>query len=128
MNKKRILIVDDEKGFTSMLSLNLEATGDYDVLVENDSCRALSTALAFRPDLILLDIIMPKKEGPDVAIDIKSNSELNKTPIVFLTATITKAEVDAEGGTIGGNTFVAKPSSLGELIDSIERNIHYTSY
>lgn len=123
MDRKRILIVDDEKGFTSMLSLNLEATGDYEVCVENDSTRALSAAVQYSPHLILLDVIMPKMEGPDVAIALKEHNNLKKIPIVFLTATVTKEEVVSQGGRIGGHPFVAKPSTLGDLLESIEKNM-----
>ena len=120
MDKRKILLVDDEKSFTTMLKLNLEASGRYEVEVENSAVKALKTAMRFRPELILLDIIMPQKEGPDVAVDLKSVQGLNEIPIVFLTATITKQEAEEEGGRVGGHPFVAKPSSLAELMDSIE--------
>ena len=121
--RNKILIVDDEKSFTDMLRLNLEATGKYEVCVENNPHKVIAVAERFRPDLILLDVIMPKKEGPDVAIDIQENRILRETPIVFLTATITKEEAETQGGLIGGRSFVAKPSSLRELLDSIEANL-----
>ena len=79
--------------------------------------------LQYRPDLILLDVIMASKEGPDVAIEIKGDPRLKETPIIFLTATVTQQEVDEEGGKIGGQAFVAKPSSLDILLDSIEKNM-----
>jgi len=121
--KRKILIVDDEKGFTSMLQLNLEAMGEYIVRVENESLHAIEAALQFKPDIILLDVIMPNVEGPDVAQEIRSQSALKETPIIFLTATITKDEVDAQHGRIGGHAFVAKPSNLTDLLDSIRRNL-----
>lgn len=123
MNKRKILIVDDEKGFSEVVRLNLESTGKYEVEIESNASNALSAALKYRPDLILLDVIMANKEGPDVAVEIKSNPQLKETPIVFLTATVTQQEVDAEGGMIGGHPFVAKPSNLGVLLDSIEKNM-----
>lgn len=123
MVKRKILVVDDEKGFTAMLKLNLESTGQYDVRVLNDSSQAVDTAVQFKPDLILLDIIMPHYEGPDIAIQIKQNPLLKDVPIVFLTATVTKEEVDSQGGAIGGHPFVAKPSSLAVLLSSIERHV-----
>jgi len=121
--KKKILIVDDEKGFTSMLQLNLEAMGVYEVRVENKSERALQAALQFQPDIILLDVIMPNMEGPDVANEIKNNQLLKGTPIIFLTATITIDEMEAHNGRIGGHPFVAKPGSLSDLLESIRRNL-----
>ena len=121
--KKRILIVDDEKGFTSMLQLNLESMGEYEVRVENRPEHALQTALQFLPHIILLDVIMPNVEGPDVANIFHTSKELKEVPIIFLTATITKDEVDAQSGRIGGHCFVAKPSSLSDLTSSIKRNL-----
>lgn len=123
MDKRKILIVDDEKGFSEVVRLNLESTGKYDVCIETDASNAFSTALQYRPDLILLDVIMASKEGPDVAIEIKGDPILKETPIVFLTATVTQQEVDQEGGRIGGQAFVAKPSSLEILLSSIEKNM-----
>lgn len=123
MVKKKILIVDDEQGFTAMLKLNLETTGNFDVRIENDSSHAVETAIHYRPDLILLDIIMPTKEGPDVAMELKNHELLQEIPIVFLTATVSKDEVDSQDGKIGGHPFVAKPSSLAVLLESIERNL-----
>jgi CheY-like chemotaxis protein len=120
-SKKKILIVDDEKNFTDMLFLNLESTGKYDLKVENNPHFALQTALAFDPDLILLDVIMPDMEGPDVLQQFKSQELLQQIPVVFLTATVTREEVGAEGDIIGGHTFVAKPSSLYDLMKVIDR-------
>ena len=123
MVQKRILIADDEKAFAEMLKLNLQATGEYEVRIENDPSQVLPAALQFQPDLILLDIIMPKVEGPDIAFKIKSHESLKKVPIIFLTAAVKKDEVDSEDGMIGGYPFVAKTSSLNVLIDTIEKAI-----
>lgn len=126
MSRKKILVVDDEKGFSAMLKLNLESSGKYDVLIENESQKAIQAAIQFRPDLILLDVIMPYKEGPDVASELRDHASLYETPIVFLTATVTKEEVLQQGGRIGGHPFVAKPSHFSDLLQSIERNISYS--
>ncbi|MBN1869012.1 MAG: response regulator [Candidatus Omnitrophica bacterium] len=123
MGKRKILIIDDERDFSDVVKMILESTGKYEVTIENDAGNALYAAIRCQPDLILLDVIMAGKEGPDVAIEIKGNSHFKETPIVFLTATVTQQEVDEGGGTIGGHAFVAKPSSLDILLDSIERNM-----
>ncbi len=125
MQKKRILVVDDEKGFTAMLSLNLESTGHYDVRVVNDPTLVLSIAAQYHPDLILLDVIMPKLEGPDVAASIREIENFQGIPIIFLTATVTKDEVESQNGRIGGQCFVAKPSNLSTLLHSIEDNLSF---
>ncbi|MBI4357679.1 MAG: response regulator [Candidatus Omnitrophica bacterium] len=124
MNKKRILIVDDEESLGRTLKLNLEVTGHYDVRVEHKGSQGLSAAHAFKPDLILLDIIMPDLEGSEVARQIRADGALHGTPIVFLTATVTKEEVGAAGGVVGGEAFLAKPVNVKQLIECIEKNIH----
>lgn len=119
MVKKRILLVDDEPSFTRMLRLNLEKTGAYEVREENRGAQGLAAAREFKPDLILLDVIMPDADGGDVAAQIKADKNLKDTPIVFLTAVVTKKEE----GLIGGRPFIAKPVSAKELIDCIEKHI-----
>lgn len=121
--KRRVLIIDDEPGFTEMVKLNLEATGQFDVRIENQGSAAISTALEYLPELILLDVIMPGIEGPDILVDFKRHPQLKKIPVIFLTATVTRAEVEAEEGNIAGHVFVAKPSTVKELMDCINRQI-----
>ena len=118
---KKILIIDDERGFTEMVKLNLEATGLFTVQIENIPTRALDTVLECQPDLILLDIIMPELEGPDIVYLIRNNERVSHIPIVFLTATITREEVVERSGTVGGHVFLAKPCSINELIEVIEQ-------
>ncbi len=118
---KKILLIDDEKSFTDMLKLNLEATGKYEVFAVNSATLAIQEILKIQPDLILLDVIMPDLEGPDIAIQIKDNSEIKNIPVIFLTATVRADEVVSQGGKIGGHEFIAKPSTiekLSEIIDS----------
>ena len=121
--KNKILIVDDEKGFTSMLQLNLESLGNFVVRVENNSERAIETALAFEPHVILLDVIMPNMEGPDIAQAIKVRNILKETAIIFLTATITKEEAATQDGLISNYKFVAKPSNIRILLETIQQSL-----
>ena len=126
MKKRKILIIDDEKGFSEMVKLILESTEEYDVEIEEDSSNAVYSARKCKPDLILLDVIMAKMEGPDVAQELKKDPELADTPTIFLTATVTEKEVEEGNGMIGGHPFVAKPSSFEILVNAIERNINLT--
>jgi len=109
MNKKRIFVVDDESGFTRLLKLTLERTGRYIVQEENDGTKAWLAAREFKPDIIFLDIVMPKIDGGDVAQQIRSDPMLAKIPVVFLTAIVSQRESKNE---IGGFPFIAKPVSL----------------
>ena len=122
MNQKRILIVDDESGFTRLLKLTLEKTGNFIVKEENDGTRAHETAREFKPDLILLDIVMPKIDGGDVASKIKADWSLGSVPIVFLTAIVSNKEAHSSD-LIGGFPFLAKPVSLDNLIRCIEEHL-----
>ena len=121
MNKKRILIVDDEISFTRLLKLNLEQTNDYVVRVENWAEDALPAAREFRPDLVLLDVMMPRMFGGEIAARIRDDTSLKATPIVFLTAAVSKTRLKELDGVISGFPGLAKPASVEDVIDQIER-------
>lgn len=123
MDKKKILIVDDEERFTQLVKFNLEETGKYEVRTEKRGSLGVAAARGFKPDLILLDILMPDMEGSEVALQIKSNEDTKHIPIVFLTAVAKEKEVERDGGLIGGHPFIAKPVTAGKLIEAIEKNI-----
>src|ERR1043166_10113824 len=116
MGKKRILVVDDETSITRLLRLNLEQTGNYEVREENAGARVLKSARDFKPDLILLDVMMPDMDGGDVAAGLKQDPYLRKTPVVFLTAAVKKEELGAPDGKIGGRTYIAKPLDVKGVI------------
>ncbi len=120
MSKKRILLIDDEPSFTRMLKLNLDETGAYEVRAENRGTEGLAAARQFKPDLILLDIVMPDMSGGEVAFGLNHDRNTKDTPIVFLTAAAKKKE---DEGIIGGRTIIAKPVTVEEVIDCIERTL-----
>ena len=122
MAKKRILLVDDEKSFTNLLKLNLEETGNYEVRVENWAEDAYGAAKEFKPDLVLLDIIMPRMPGGNVAAQIKEDSELKDTPIVFLTAAVRKQQVEDNEGIICDFPCLAKPATVDMVVETIEKH------
>jgi CheY-like chemotaxis protein len=119
--KKRILLVDDEASFTRLMKLNLETNGNCEVRVENDPKQAVATARSFKPDLIFLDIIMPDTDGGEIAATMRAEKTLKETPIVFLTAVVSKNEVIQRGDVIGGQTFLAKPVSVADMVKTIEK-------
>ena len=110
MDKKKILVIDDEKDFTKLVKLNLEQTGDYEVMIENEGTSALNTIRQFKPDLILLDIVMPDANGGEIAQEIRLDEGLKSIPVVFLTAIVTKEEVASQGGKMGGRSGGARRS------------------
>ena len=116
---RRILIVDNDKNTTHLIKILLEKTGRYLVFEENHPARAHQTARNFRPNLIFLDVVMPDQDGGEIAAQFRADPELEGTPIVFLTALVTRAE--ATGGLrIDGHPFLAKPINIQELIKTIE--------
>jgi CheY-like chemotaxis protein len=121
--KKRILVVDDQAQNTRLLKLYLERTNDYVVKEENDANAALSAAEKFEPDLILLDVMMPGVDGGELAARFQASAKLKTVPTVFLTATVTKEEVNASGGLVGGVPFLAKPVVLSDVLACLKQHL-----
>jgi CheY-like chemotaxis protein len=120
--KKKVLLVDDEKSFTNLLKLNLEQTGQYDVRMVNVPEDALPTAQEFQPDIVLLDIIMPRMPGGNVAAQFETDPALKEIPIVFLTAAVRRTRVEEMDGLVSGKPCLAKPVSIQEIIAMIEKH------
>ena len=120
--KRRILIVDDDRDGTHLIKVLLEKIGPYLALEENDAAKAHQSARNFRPDLILLDIMMPQRDGGEIATQIEADPGLQRTAIIFLTALVTKAEAKA-GLHIQGHPVLAKPIDIPELINRVEENL-----
>lgn len=119
--KRKILIVDDEVDLTMLVKLNLEKTGRYEVRAENRARQALAAGREFKPDLLLLDVMMPDLDGGDVLAQFKDDSNLRNVPVVFLTATVLKEDLAKQGGTIGGHPFIPKPFRAEVLLEKIEK-------
>jgi CheY-like chemotaxis protein len=120
--KGRILIVDDDSNSTHLVKVLLERSGRYEVMEENDATAAHETARRFKPDLIFLDVAMPKIDGGELAARIQADQELHDTPIIFLTALVTTDEAK-NGLHIEGHSAVAKPINIPELIGAIEKHL-----
>ena len=120
---KRIRVVDDEPSVTRNLKLTLESGGGYEVLGENNATNTLSTARAFRPDLVLLNVMMPGLDKGDVAARLRADPLLRDTPIIFLTALVSNEETDGHEMSSGAETFLAKPVDIGELRQTLEDHI-----
>ncbi len=118
--KKRVFIVDDESGFTHLLKLTLERTGRFTVKEENDGTKAWLAAREFMPDIIFLDVVMPKIDGGDVAKQMTSDPMLQHVPIIFLTAIVSEKE---GGHMIGGFPFISKPVSLQAITECIDKHL-----
>ena len=117
--ERRILIIDDDRNSTHLLKIHLEKIGGYLVLEENDAAKAHQSVHNFGPDLILLDIMMPQIDGVELASEIDADPQLQKTPIIFLTAL-----GDPRAGLrIQGHPVLPKPINVPELIKRLEENL-----
>lgn len=131
MIKKRILVVDDEAGFTKLLKFNLERTGIYEVREENNAPRAAQTARIFLPDLILLDVVMPGMDGGDVVAELRRSSQTARIPVIMLTALVARDEVSRHSVAESGELIMlGKPVDMATLTKCIEEQLylHGTRY
>lgn len=118
--KYKILLADDEKDIVEFLQYNLEEEG-FNVITAYDGKEALEK-LSQRPDLILLDVMMPKMDGYEVCAKIRAMNDFKNVPIIFLTAKV--AEIDeVHGLNIGANDFIKKPISPKTLIARLKANL-----
>jgi len=118
MSKKRILVVDDEAPITRQLKIQLEKTGKYEVRAENNGREALEAARTFKPDLALLDVMMPDMDGGDVKSGLHEIPGLGMLPVVFLTAAYQKNESNDK------DIFIAKPVSISTIIACIDQQLN----
>ena len=114
---KRILIVDDTKDILQVVSQRLKSWG-YVVLTANSGEEGLKVASEQLPDLILLDIMMPKMKGRDVCAHLKSDPITKQIPVIFLTALVLSDHVKA-GLDLGAEDYIVKPFEPEELKDRI---------
>jgi CheY-like chemotaxis protein len=121
-DKSRILIVDNDAQFADRVRLLLEATGNYIACAVNDPRRALETARSFKPDLVVVDLIMPQADGLEVAAQLEADWVLHAVPIVFMTALITPEEA-RDGRRTNGHRIVPKPTRGFDLIKVVEENL-----
>jgi DNA-binding response OmpR family regulator len=116
--RPRILIVDDEPALVRLLALVLKTR--YEVRSIYDATQALEAVVEFRPHLVLLDWVMPQMHGGDVAQQIRADSRVCETRILFHSAVLSKRD---EPGGMAGFPAVAKPTGLKELVEAIEKQI-----
>ncbi len=125
MNKKKILIVEDEKTCWQIASLILTDTGEYDVKVESDGNQALATAKDYRPDLILLDVVIPDTDGIEINNMLILEKDLKEIPVVFITGILSEDEIDIQGGVLYGRPCLSKPIVKEKLLECIKKNLKW---
>ena len=116
MNKK-VLIADDEQNIVISLEFLMKREG-FEVVVANDGEEAIRRIRADQPDLVLLDVMMPKNSGFEVCQEVKSDPALGGVRILMLTAKGRDTEV-AKGLALGADAYMTKPFSTRELVDKV---------
>jgi DNA-binding response OmpR family regulator len=113
----KILVIDDEPEITDIIKAFLSTAG-YEVLVENSSVMGIEKAKTFKPDLILLDIMMPFMDGYEVCSSIKKDPELTNVPVLFLTGKDANDD-GGQGFRSGADLFIKKPFSCERLLQMV---------
>ena len=111
---RRVLVADDDPDIVDLLRLNLEAQG-FQVEAAYDGDEAADLAVQTVPDLIVLDVMMPKKDGLEVLAYLKTRSETRDIPVVMLTAKASDSDV-WNGWQAGADYYITKPFDLDELM------------
>lgn len=117
-DKQTILVVDDEQDLLDLIEYNLKKEG-FNVLKAEDGKEGIKMARKHSPDLILLDIMMPKMDGLEAVEIIRNDEELKRIPIIFLTARGDE-KTEVEGLNKGGDDYITKPISTTKLISRIK--------
>jgi CheY-like chemotaxis protein len=120
MEKKRILLIDDEVSFTNLVKANLEHTGRYEVRAVNQPLQAVAAALEFQPAAILLDVVMPQMDGGQLLAEMHGNPQLKNIPVILLTATVTQQVAKVLQGQVGCRQILPKPVDPKRLIQVLD--------
>lgn len=118
MAKQTILVVDDEKDLLDLIEYNLKKEG-FDVLRAENGEKGIEVAKQNSPDLVLLDIMMPKMDGMEAVEVMRNDDDLKNIPIIFLTAR-SDEKTEVEGLNKGADDYITKPISTKKLISRIK--------
>ena len=115
---KKILIVDDEPNIIISLEYIMKKSG-FDVVSASDGERAIEILLAEGPDLLILDVMIPQKNGYEVCAEVRADQRFQKLPILMLSAKGRENEVK-KGMSIGADAYISKPFSTYDLVDKVK--------
>ncbi len=118
----KILLVDDEPNFVKTVEFFLKAN-NYEVTVAVNGREALEKVGETKPDLILLDVMMPEMSGIDVCQQLKSDEEKQSIPILMVTAKGQREDV-MQAAEAGANSYIVKPFNLMDLVSKIQEMLH----
>ena len=124
MVKKKIMVIDDEEDFLKITKMNLEATGDYEVIIMSNAKDMLNQVHGFRPDLILLDLLMPSVGGMEACQMLNDDSLGKGIPIIILSA-IDKDQDKLQAYKLGVVDYLSKPIDRDGLIAKIKKALEF---
>lgn len=120
MQVKKILMVEDDPDIRRVAVMALKFKGGFEVLTASDGIEGLEVAAKEKPDVILLDSMMPKMDGPETCKRLKADETLRKIPVIFLTAKSQKKEIEA-GLELGAIGYLVKPFDPMTLADELKK-------
>ncbi len=119
---KRILIIDDDRGLLKLMKVNLASQG-YDVLTADTGEKGIEAAKRERPDLIILDVILPGIKGREVCARLKNDARTKDIPVIFLTAKNSPDDIKAELE-LGATSHITKPLDSSETLNEVRKILH----
>ena len=119
--EKRILIADDDPVILRLIQVNLELEG-YEVLTANNGQEAVDVATTEHPDLVILDIMMPRLDGYQACEQLKSTDSTREIPVIFLSAKAQQGDID-KGRSFGVAAYLTKPFDPTELLEVVEQQL-----
>lgn len=125
MSKKRILIIDDEVDFSGLVKMNLELTDDFEVVIAANGKKGIKLAKRIKPDLILLDILMPGMDGFEVLEKLKKHEDSMMIPVIMLTAKGDEAS-KTRATQLYDELYITKPIEATDLRTKIEEVLERT--
>ncbi|MFW6129278.1 MAG: response regulator transcription factor [Candidatus Aminicenantaceae bacterium] len=120
---KKILLIDDEEDFCYFLKINMELYGGYKIIISSDLKKVVKTARRHKPDIILLDIMMPDISGFEILKQLKNDKKISSIPVILLTARDDE-ESKNKGMELGAEEYIIKPFEIENLKDKIEKIIN----
>ena len=119
----RVLHIDDRPEVTSLVERALQRRGGCQLRSLNDANVAVTEALQFMPDIVILDVVMPDCDGGDVAAQLRDCPPLSNVPVIYFSSVFTLEEAKAQNARGGRNAYVSKSTGLGMLLARLETMI-----
>ena len=116
---KKVLVVDDQPHIVRLIQVNLEKEG-FEVATAGDGVEGLQRAQEIQPDLVILDVIMPRKDGFTLLRELKADEQFAETPVIMLTVKTHNADI-VEGLKEGAELYLPKPFHPKELVSLVKR-------